>query len=154
MTTIEHDDTKPHVRKLRSPFSYQENPEHLWRVWVPPTGDHCYEPYGDTENGALKAPWGESFWPDYESACEFLREVAAENYTATVPGQFFVHYDNGVVTSMVWSPLESYAGYFGPPTSLHDGGTEDTEISSDVEGPFWRGVQEALGGGMNIEWRE
>lgn len=66
-----------HDRDLTKPFVAKTGPADApWRAWLPPTGPECYE--GD----AIRAPWGESFWPTQAAACDFLMRVLGEGNTA------------------------------------------------------------------------
>jgi hypothetical protein len=69
----------------------------------------------------------------------------------TIPGTFTATYAAGTITRMTFTPLASFAGYFGPAAEVVDG-NEDLEVST-TDGPFWRAMQGALGR-VAIEWTE
>lgn len=42
-----------------------------WQLWIPPIAPDCYD--GGTLEGALQGPWGDTYWPTQQDACEFLQ---------------------------------------------------------------------------------
>lgn len=48
-----------------------------WEVYIPPTKPEHFE-NGDVLNGAVLGPWGESYWPTWEEARDFLCLCADE----------------------------------------------------------------------------
>lgn len=60
----------PHLRK---PF-VAEFTEGQWQVWIPPRGAKDYEGH-DMEEGAILAPYGDTYWGSEEEARAFLKEV-------------------------------------------------------------------------------
>lgn len=120
-----------------------------WRLWIPPTGLDCYE--GGTLDGALLSPFGDSYWPTQEDACEFL--AAMQETRVEIPVQFIATYQAGKITRMTVLPWESYAGYFGTPSQVIEGNLE-LDVK-DTAGPFWRAIQAALATGVPlIGWEE
>lgn len=74
-----------------------------------------------------------------------------------IPGAFYAHYEDGRITRLVFMPHASDAGYAGPPATVWDGDTSLDVV--EVEGPFWRAMQAALGSPdpaehVAIEWEE
>lgn len=58
---------KPTVRRVETRL---DNP---WQVFIPPRGPQDYE--DDNTLGARLGPYGDSYWPTFEAACEFVRLV-------------------------------------------------------------------------------
>lgn len=138
------------VAKDRQPWNRGDD----WCLWIPPTGPECYEG-GDVKHGALLSPYGDSFWPTQEDACEFLEQYLADQQETRVeiPVQFIAYYQAGKITRMVVLPWESFAGYFGDSSEVLSGNAE-LDVK-DTTGPFWRAIQEALAVGVPaIAWEE
>lgn len=69
-----------------------------------------------------------------------------------IPGEFNALYENGRIVKLYFIPLASAAGHFGPAATVVTG--DETLDVEDVEGPFWRAMQDALAGDLPIEWIE
>lgn len=121
-----------------------------WQLWIPPTGPECYDAEGGgVGNSNLRPPYGYSYWPTQQDACEFLAEQ--QETRVEIPVQFIATYQAGKITALTVLPWESYAGYFGA-GSVVLSGNEQLEVK-ETDGPFWRAMQDALGL-IPIEWEE
>lgn len=102
---------------------------------------HCHGSISAAKLSDALAYLGE---PGHHGCSRF--DVAVE-----IPGTFSVTYNRETgVREMTFSPLASYAGYFGPAATCHD---ESLDVQS-TDGPFWQAVQDELSGDYVIKWTE
>ena len=89
---------------------------------------------------------------DLESQLDALRPKPQASIVE-VPGTVTARYCDGKITGWVFSPLGSCAGHFGPTAVVVDGPGIDN--IDDVDGPFWKAVQDDLAlNGFNVDWEE
>src|SRR3954451_7376762 len=55
------------------PDRYPWNRGADWRLWIPPISLDCYEGR-HVDTGDVIPPWGDSYWPTQQDACEFLEQ--------------------------------------------------------------------------------
>lgn len=73
-----------------------------------------------------------------------------------IPGTFLATYREGEIVRWTFLPAASDAGYSGPAAVYDDDQGVDLAVD-DVDGPFWKAVQNVLGpvdGRITVVWEE
>lgn len=80
--------------------------------------------------------------------------LAPRRTRVVIPGTVAAIYSEGIITEITFTPHASGAGYFGPSAIVEE--FEDDLNVEDVDGPFWRAVQNYLAEHPNesIGWTE